>query len=67
MIDWSGLKPGTHVRFDSEYFEDSPELLGFIGILLPPANPSNPIRILWENGRIEEYPEKFGIYFEVVP
>lgn len=58
---------GTLLRFDEEYFEDSPELLGFLGIVLPPQNTEEPnIRILWESREIEEYPEKFAFYFEEV-
>jgi hypothetical protein len=57
---------GTLVRFNQDYFEDSPELLSYIGTVVPPTNPQKTLRIMWENGRIEEYGEKFEFYFEVV-
>jgi hypothetical protein len=57
---------GTLVRFDWNYFADSSEFLSYIGTVIPPANPQKTLRIIWEDGRIEEYGEKFESYFEVV-
>ena len=55
---------GTLLRFNQDYFKDSPELLEYLGIVLPPQKPEESIRILWESCEIEECREEFSYYFE---
>lgn len=57
---------GDQVRFNQDYFSGSPEMLSFIGVVLPFIDENTPIRILWETGEIEEYPEKFEYYLEII-
>lgn len=57
---------GDLVTFNYDYFEDSVEMLSFIGLIVPNLSYQNMLTILWNDGSLEIYPDHFSYYFEIV-
>ena len=65
--DISELFPiGSLVRFNQDYYEDYDKLLGFIGLVISRVDVTGDIRIIWENGDIEEYGNSLAHQFEII-
>lgn len=65
--DISELFPiGSLVRFNQDYYEDYDKLLSFIGLVIHRVDVTGDIRIIWENGDIEEYGNMLAHQLEMI-